>query len=105
MVHNHQEREKSRPFYLQPSKTVLLALCINVEMLIIRCCQAITCKIYLRLFEAATLLPMSGHAIESPLHASSPVQDPVDLVRSYLAPNVVLISCSFIGISLKRYRG
>ena len=61
--------QKDAPF-LQPSKTVLLASCINLEMLEVLRRQAIICKIYMRRFEATTLIPMSGYAIESPLHAS-----------------------------------
>lgn len=38
----------------------------------------------MRRFEAATLVPLSGYAIESPLHAFSPVQWPVDRMKSHL---------------------
>ena len=38
--------------FLQPRKTVLLASCTHVEMLVILCFRAVTCKIHVRLFEA-----------------------------------------------------
>ena len=70
--------------FVQTSKAVILASCINVEMLVTLCRQAITYKKYMRRFEAATPLPMSGYAIESPLHAASIVQCPICRVQSHL---------------------
>lgn len=67
MAHNHRKN-----FLLSnnQARQSSLASCTNVGMLLFLCRQAITCKIYMRRFEAATLIPMSGYAIESPLNAS-----------------------------------
>lgn len=82
MLHNHQH--DFLVLFLKPSKKVVLASGIKVEMLVILCHQAITCKMQVRRFEAATLIPMSGYAIESPLYAFPPVQHPLDLVQRHL---------------------